>query len=400
MGLLHAIRLGQAGVRTLVLERHHELLPTTRAMVYQPVVLNVLRGLGILDEVKKHAYLNREGIYWRDIKGNQLGHMPLPKNEFVLLFGQKRMTELLLQILGRYDSVQVRFGHEFVGCEQGQKSVKCMVKPRNSDTGDDIFFLANWIVATDGANSSVRKALCVPFEGYTHNDFRMIGADVVFDYAKDNYGTVMNFVMDHEDWAVVIYTGENHDLKADGPPLWRVAYGESNELPDDQASILERAQERVARYAPNHTGRFNITRAEPYRILQRCAAQAIVGRVILAGDALHSNNPIGGLGLTTGILDSYSISNALVRVLANGEPESLMTEAANDRRRAWLDVVSPMSEKNLERLRSADYDAMLERRQYFDKLKNDPNFAKQGRALIQKMAGRDFSAKQVMGAKL
>jgi 2-polyprenyl-6-methoxyphenol hydroxylase-like FAD-dependent oxidoreductase len=51
LGLLIALRLGQASIPTLVLESHHTLLPTTRAMVYMPVIIPVLRKLGILSTV-------------------------------------------------------------------------------------------------------------------------------------------------------------------------------------------------------------------------------------------------------------------------------------------------------------------------------------------------------------
>jgi 3-(3-hydroxy-phenyl)propionate hydroxylase len=166
---------------------------------------------------------------------------------------------------------------------------------------NDVGYTANWVVGTDGANSNVRRNLCIPFEGFSFTDMRMIGADVYYDF-REEYDTVMNFIVDPEDWAVVIYTGQHKDMKPAGeaPPLWRVAYVESPELSSKPEDIFERAKERCARYT-NDRKSLDVTRAEPYRLHQRCAAQAIKGRVVLAGDALHANNPIGGLGLTTGI---------------------------------------------------------------------------------------------------
>jgi 3-(3-hydroxy-phenyl)propionate hydroxylase len=63
VGLLIALRLGQAGIPTIVLESHHTLLPTTRAMVYMPVILPVLRGLGILEKVMDNAFLNPKALF-------------------------------------------------------------------------------------------------------------------------------------------------------------------------------------------------------------------------------------------------------------------------------------------------------------------------------------------------
>lgn len=395
VGLLIALCLGQAGVKTLVLERHHELLPTTRAMVYQPVVLNVLRGLGILDIVKQHAFLNHEGIYWRDIHGKELGHLPMPEDEYVLLIGQSRMNNLILQEISKHSSVTVRFNQQYVGCEQNDGQVKVMVHEGSVDKDDDIIHTADWVIGTDGANSVVRRSLCIPFEGSSFFDFRMIGADVYYDFGKEHYGTVMNFVVHPEDWAVVIYSGQDKDGKPYGsaPPLWRVAYAEPLHLSDTKEDILQRAQERVGRYAKGKSS-FDIPRAEPYRLHQRCAAQAIKGRVLLAGDALHSNNPIGGLGLTTGILDAYAIGNALARVCTGKATESLVAEAANYRREKWLKSTNKFSQMNLQRLRSEKPEDIEERDHFFQSLEKDADFPRKARAMIDEMVGLSFKEPQ------
>lgn len=215
-----------------------------------------------------------------------------------------------------------------------------MLHESSAESDDDIMYTANWLIGTDGTNSSVRRSLCIPFEGFSFTDFRMIGADVFYDFGSKHYdGALMNFIVDPDDCTVVIYTGQQKDLKPPGvaPPLWRVAYTEPAHLSSEGKEILKRAQERCARYAKGKKD-LEISRAEPYRLHQRCAAQPIKGRVVLAGDALHSNNPIGGLGLTTGICDAHAIGNALARVCAGEAPDSLVTEAANDRRDTWLEV--------------------------------------------------------------
>ena len=78
-----------------------------------------------------------------------------------------------------------------------------------------------------------------------------------------------------------------------------MAYVESPDLPDEPSAYVERAHKRLPLWMKGSKN-FKVLRAEPYINSQRCAAQAIKGRVMLAGDALHSNNPIGGLGLTGG----------------------------------------------------------------------------------------------------
>lgn len=153
-------------------------------MVYMPVVIPVLRELGILDVVLKNAFLNQEGVTWRDLDGNALAHLPLSSStpgEFggVLLFGQSRMNALILEELKKYPSVEVRFGLGCVGIEDKPSSsgVKVMAHQRNL-VDEDIMFEADYVLASDGANSTVRRMMCIPFEGFSFQEWKMIGCDV------------------------------------------------------------------------------------------------------------------------------------------------------------------------------------------------------------------------------
>ena len=365
-------------------------------MVYQPVVLEVLQGLGILDRVEQHAHLNREGIYWRTVDGKELAHLPMPEGEHVLLLGQSRMNALILEEIAKYPCVKVQFNTAYAGCEQDAdgKHVKVMIHETSPDRDEDIMLTTDWLIGTDGANSTVRRSSCIPFEGFSFTEFRMIGADVYHDFAQPGeYGTTMNFVVDPEDWAVVIYTGQQKDLlppESDALPMWRIAYVEPTHLSLKKEDILKRARQRCARYAKGNRN-LEVSRAEPYRLHQRCAAHAIKGRVLLAGDALHSNNPIGGLGLTTGICDAWAIGNALARVCTGQAPDSLVSEAANDRRETWLSATNKLSQMNLQRIRSEDSEHVRERNAFFHSLKTDPNMPTRVRSLIGQIAGKSFA---------
>lgn len=111
---------------------------------------------------------------------------------------------------------------------------------------------------------------------------------VIYDFTKENGFKPLNFTVHPTDWAVIAYTGEDADgmPHGSGQPQWRVAYVEPPDLPDSKEEILDRAHERLQRYVKGSKN-FKITRAEPYWLHQRCAAQARKGRILLAGDALH-----------------------------------------------------------------------------------------------------------------
>ncbi|KAL9048275.1 MAG: hypothetical protein Q9162_007798 [Coniocarpon cinnabarinum] len=404
VGLLIALRLGRAGVKTLVLERHASILPTTRAVVYQPIVIPALRELDVLDLVISNAFLNHEGVSWLDMEGRQLARLSVgtgtrsstqdqSTDSFngILLLGQQRLCKLILEELRKCTSVTVRFGASITGLSENRGGTVCITASdvRNS-AGPQ--FKTQWVIGADGANSSVRRLVNIPFEGFTWQHFKMIGADVWQDFSKTRGLKPMNFIVHPHKWAVIIYCGQdkNGDPYGNDTPLWRVAFAVHPDTNEDPEHIQKLSAERIAEYAPGLKAEdVHISRAEPYKMQQRCAAQARKGRVLLAGDALHSNNPIGGLGLTTGIVDAAAYANALVRVVKGCEPESLLTRCADARREAWLNVTNSASIMNVKRLFAEKKEDVRERERYFQSLNTDPNFARQQLGNLRAI-GRDM----------
>jgi 2-polyprenyl-6-methoxyphenol hydroxylase-like FAD-dependent oxidoreductase len=97
----------------------------------------------------------------------------------VLLFGQSRMNALILEELKKYPTVEVWYGLRCVGIEDlpSNSGVKVMVHQRNL-VDEELMFEADYVLASDGANSSVRRMMCIPFEGFSFQEFKMIGCDV------------------------------------------------------------------------------------------------------------------------------------------------------------------------------------------------------------------------------
>jgi 3-(3-hydroxy-phenyl)propionate hydroxylase len=110
---------------------------------------------------------------------------------------------------------------------------------------------------------------------------------------------------------------------------------------------------------------------------QRVAARFRHGRVMLAGDAAHVNNPIGGMGLNGGIQDAVNLCDKIVRVLLGGESERLLDLYDRQRRTVAVEFVQEQSIANKKRLEAADPE---QRRRNLDELKAiaaDPARARQ-----------------------
>jgi 3-(3-hydroxy-phenyl)propionate hydroxylase len=101
-------------------------------------------------------------------------------------------------------------------------------------------------------------------------------------------------------------------------------------------------------------GAYQIKYASIYRVHQRVANEWRHGRVLLAGDAAHLNNPLGGFGLNSGIHDALNLSEKLARVWRGEADESLLDLYVRQRRAATIEQVQAMSIRNKRLLEERD----------------------------------------------
>ena len=78
-------------------------------------------------------------------------------------------------------------------------------------------------------------------------------------------------------------------------------------LSDTDVTSPERAEKllqgAVARSVP-----YEVKHRTAYRVHERVASNYVSGRLLIAGDAAHVNNPLGGMGLNGGIHDAYNLA--------------------------------------------------------------------------------------------
>jgi 2-polyprenyl-6-methoxyphenol hydroxylase-like FAD-dependent oxidoreductase len=94
----------------------------------------------------------------------------------------------------------------------------------------------------------------------------------------------VQWIVDPENWFVIARINRHG--------LWRIVYGESPDMSIEQ--IKDRLPERFRRTLPGHPepGQYEVANVSPYVCHQRCAERMSDGRILLAGDAAHLNNPM------------------------------------------------------------------------------------------------------------
>jgi 3-(3-hydroxy-phenyl)propionate hydroxylase len=114
---------------------------------------------------------------------------------------------------------------------------------------------------------------------------------------------------------------------------------------------------------------------------QRVAASFRKGRVFLAGDAAHVNNPLGGLGLNFGIHDAVELTTLLGRVIRRESPESVLDEYDRHRRPLNVEFVQQQTIANKKRMEEKDPAA---RARDFDQLRRTASDPAAHRAYVRR----------------
>ncbi|OAP54737.1 hypothetical protein AYL99_11185 [Fonsecaea erecta] len=337
VGLTTATNLARLGVPVLVLERNHQVDQSPRAASYQPCAQAELLETGTLDDVRRESVINDVISFW--IKGKKVAHVEKREGGSLFPSGincpQPRLAAILLRHLTTKYSSEVRFNQKVIEISQDEKQNVVSLTAVDPTTNQETHYTCDWLVGADGAGSSVRKLCNIPFEGFSWPKEDFVATNVRFDFFKHGFNTA-NLIMDPVHWAVVTIL--------DDTGLWRVAFGVRAGLTNEE--IRAELDEHYKHIFPVWPVEYELVQLNKYKPHQRCAQTFRLGRVLLAGDAAHSNNPIGGLGLTTGLLDAGPLGRALGAVINGKAPESLLDTWAQARRDKWLNFTNEFSIEN------------------------------------------------------
>jgi 3-(3-hydroxy-phenyl)propionate hydroxylase len=143
-------------------------------------------------------------------------------------------------------------------------------------------------------------------------------------------------------------------------------------------NVQRRLQRVLARGEP-----YPIRHQTLYAVHQRVADHYRVGRVFLAGDAAHLNNPLGGMGMNGGIHDAFNLGDKLARVLRGQADPSLLDRYEPERRPIALDYVDRISTQNKRNLEARDPAERERFRRTMETIAADP---KQAEAYLLRIA--------------
>jgi len=177
--------------------------------------------------------------------------------------------------------------------------------------------------------------------------------------ANRNY-VYRNYFSDPDEWCNLF------KVRGDGPPgVWRCVFpcrvGES----DEEALSPKGLEGRLHKFFPGFSN-FEIAYRSIYSVSQRVAETFRKGRVMVAGDAAHVNNPIGGMGLNGGIHDAANLAPRLAELWHGRGDEAGLDHYTRQRQKAQHDYVQAQTIRNKRELEEKD---PATRRHHLDDLK-------------------------------
>ena len=367
-GLMCALALGRQDVPVIVLEAEAELAHDLRAGTFHPPTLEMMAPYGITARMHETGLPVRR---WqiRDKRGEQVAEFDLglladlTPYPYRLHLEQHRLTPIQLDILRRETGADIRFGHQVTGFTQHAVHVDVEV----AANGSTEVIAAAWLIGADGGRSTVRKILGIEFEGFTWPE-QFVVASTPYDFAQHGFA-LNSYISDPVDWAAVF---KMPDAGASG--IWRAAFPGDPALPEEallEAEAIERTMQRIV----PRTERYDIRYKSVYRVHQRVAKTFRDGRVLIAGDAAHLNNPMGGFGLNSGIHDAINLADKLGRVW-RGEDASLLDLYVRQRRAATIEQVQAMSIRNKRLLEERDPKVQREQLTELIAIAGDPERAR------------------------
>lgn len=338
-GLLTALGLARQGNRVTVLEAEDKLNESPRALVYHCSVLPHLRDLGILDDCVNAGFL-RQDFAWRIHETGEMIRWDLGCLDGVVEFphalhlGQDRLSAIVAEHLKQWPDVDIRYSTSLVACaDHGDR-----VTVQAEKNGEREEIEADWLVGADGARSFVRRdVLKMQFFGVTWPE-RYIATNIRTDLDSLGYSNA-TMQVDPVYGSVI--------CAIDSTDFWRVTFVEDPGLPIE--GLEQRIATMFARLLPEAQP-YELVAYSPYRMHQRVADRMRQGRVVLVGDAGHVTNPTGGLGLTGGMFDCFALVEALGRVIHGGASDDILEFYERDRRRKFIELVSPRASHNLRTL--------------------------------------------------
>jgi 3-(3-hydroxy-phenyl)propionate hydroxylase len=304
VGLAAAIDLARHGVPVVLLDDSDRIGDGSRGICWSKRTLEICDRLGIGEK------LVARGVTWKlgkVFRGDDLvfafdllpeEHHKMPA--FINL-QQFHLEKALVDRAGEVDGIDLRWRNRLVDLEPRNDGARLTVETPDGRYRID----ADWVIAADGARSTVREGMGLEFKGVTFDDKFLI-ADVRM--LADDIPVERRFWFDPP-----FHTGQSALIHRQADDSWRVDLQLGPDVDTDAELKPERFMPRIRRMLGGRD--FEVQWVSIYRFNCRRIDRFLHGRVAFVGDAAHQVSPFGARGANSGIQDAENLAWKLAAVI-------------------------------------------------------------------------------------
>lgn len=348
-----SLLLARAGVPVVLLEQRNLLSTHPKAMGITRRTAEIFREAGLLDRLRD-AYQPAQGtelIIWAEsLAGREWGRAPRPPEDVDFSpcapfhCPQPHTESVLFAALEAEPLASIRLGWRVQSVRQMTNGVEVTGTRSN---GEAFTCRAEWLVAADGASSSIRRITGVETEGPGD-----LGHFLNVYFHADPCDAL-------EGRRALLYNVLREDLveflvSVNGRDLWLMHHFLQ---PGEEAG--DYGTERLAGLVKSAFGlgelRVEILGVAPWVMSPRVATRFRSGRILLAGDAAARLSPAGGLGMNTGLQSAHNLAWRLAAVVSGAATASLFYGYERERHAVSLDVMHHTNANSGEVFRAVDY---------------------------------------------
>src|SRR5215469_10154146 len=312
VGLSLAIDLAQRGQRVVLLDDADRIGEGSRAICFSKRSLEFWDRLGVGDRmVEKGVVWSVGKIFHGDSQLFQFNLLPEEghKRPAFINLQQFYAEAYLVDRVEELPAIDLRWRNKVVALEQRNDAVALTVS-----TPDGAYRIhAGYVIACDGARSSLRQMVGAEFSGQVFEDQFLI-ADVKMTAA---FPTERWFWFDPP-----FHAGRSALLHKQPDDIWRIDLQLSRDADPAVEKQPENVRPRIARMLGHD--QFEFEWISLYKFQCRRMDRFVHGRVIFAGDSAHQVSPFGARGANSGLEDAENLAWKLDRVLRKSSPEALL----------------------------------------------------------------------------
>ncbi|WP_152624257.1 FAD-dependent oxidoreductase [Cupriavidus sp. IDO] len=323
VGLAAAIDLAQRGTPVVLIDDDCTLATGSRAICFAKRTLDILDRLSCGDRIVDKGVSWHVGkVFFNDAQVYSFDLLPESghRRPAFINLQQYYLEGYLVDRAAELPAIDLRWKHRLAGLSQDADGVTLTV-----ETPDGGYALrARYVIAADGAHSSVRQLMGLETKGRVFRD-RFLIADVRMSAP---------FPSERWFWFDPPFNRNQSALLHRQPDnVWRIDFQLGWDADPDLEKQPERVMPRIRAMLGNDVD-VSLEWVSVYTFCCQRMDRFRHGRVLFAGDAAHRVSPFGARGANSGVQDAENLAWKLDLVLAGKAGDALLDTYASEREAA------------------------------------------------------------------